>query len=340
MNSGYKCVQLHTGVNSVIIGCMRIIKAVCEVQYDGRGATTRGLGERVIIIKGDSTVLVHTDAGVKPLNYMSKTRSITEETGDDGVTVLTVSSAKETIRIIIHEKQLDMSFPMVEDDSLSIVNGTERQLQEWLSRPSVFPSVFGGDMMFLTRELAVDTGSIDLAGYYQGTRGLVAIEVKRHAMPNDVYQVLRYRESLGREYDELIRAAGSENSTRERPMGEYTVESLNTDIVRNTALGRLNLKARELDEENPAEAKRARVMRGIPVEALNNVECWLVAEHGSDKVRAACESHGVHYLEVGEDWRGQTIPADKASRTASKPSSAQRRSTKRGERSDPTLLTL
>lgn len=284
----------------MIVG-MRFIKADCEVQYDGRGATTRGRGERVILVKDDDTVLVHAATKVKPLNYMTKTRSVSETVEPDGTSVLTVSSSKETIRIVMYEKMIDLSFPMRSDDSVSIVNGTERQLQEWLTHPDVFPTVFGGDMRYLVRELGVDTGSIDIAGYYPGTDGIVAIEVKRRAMPNDVYQVLRYRESLERE----------DRGIREGRMG-----------IPDTVIARFRNDARILMENpgalSPMDRERAGLLDGVQPSALGNIECWLVAETGSQAVADACEAHGVHYVEVGKEWRAQSIDAGEAARPRTK----------------------
>lgn len=303
-----------------MIGGMRFIKADCEVQYDGRGATTRGRGERVILVKDDDTVLVHTATKVKPLNYMTKTRSISETVESDGSNVLTVSSSKETIRIVMYEKMIDLSFPMRDDDSVSIVNGTERQLQEWLTHPDVFPSVFGSGMRYLVRELGVDTGSIDIAGYYPGTDSIVAIEVKRKAMPNDVYQVLRYRESLERE----------DRGIREGRIG-----------IPDTVIARFRNDAGALmenpDTVSPMDREHAELLDGIQPSALGNIECWLVAETGSQAVVDACEAHGVHYVEVGKDWRAQSIDAGEAAKPRTRLSRALGSGT--SARQDNTLFT-
>jgi hypothetical protein len=41
----------------------------CTVEYEGRAASTLGPGERLVMLKPDGTVLVHTDEGQKPVNW-------------------------------------------------------------------------------------------------------------------------------------------------------------------------------------------------------------------------------------------------------------------------------
>jgi RecB family endonuclease NucS len=41
----------------------------CTVEYEGRAASTLGPGDRLVVLKPDGTVLVHTDEGQKPVNW-------------------------------------------------------------------------------------------------------------------------------------------------------------------------------------------------------------------------------------------------------------------------------
>lgn len=177
---------------------MRIIEADCEIEYEGRGATNRGRAVRLIMIKSDGSFLIHRDVGVKPLNYMTKVESMSEESYPD-YDVLTVIGKKDTLEVIIYRRIMDMMLDMPADDSVSIVNGTERQLQEWLSREENWNAVFGHGR-FTEREHRTTVGPVDLIGSDDdGT--LIIVEVKRHAANNDVFQVLRYQDAIERGHE-------------------------------------------------------------------------------------------------------------------------------------------
>ena len=57
---------------------MRIIHCDCEVTYTGRGDTTLPRSERVVILKKDGSVMIHSDEGIKPLNYMTLKQKIVD----------------------------------------------------------------------------------------------------------------------------------------------------------------------------------------------------------------------------------------------------------------------
>ena len=51
---------------------MRIVIATCSVDYDGRLSAHLPLATRVLMVKADGSVLIHSDGGsYKPLNWMS-----------------------------------------------------------------------------------------------------------------------------------------------------------------------------------------------------------------------------------------------------------------------------
>src|SRR3989338_8496658 len=52
-----------------------IVGADCEVAYSGRAETLLPRGERIIMIKGDGTLLIHQPQGNAPINYMKEKSS-------------------------------------------------------------------------------------------------------------------------------------------------------------------------------------------------------------------------------------------------------------------------
>lgn len=267
---------------------MRIIETDCEVNYDGRGSTSHGRAVRVLIIKNDRSFLIHADKGVKPMNYMTNVKEISEDTDPDGTAVLTVTSKKnEIIDVIMYRKMLDMVIDVPEDDSNSMVNGTERQLQEWLTRPDVFKPTFGDNKEFIMRELKVDTGSIDIFGFDCESNRAMIIEVKRKAMKNDVYQIVRYRDSIQK--------------------AALTMDSSISDQI--------DAAARLIPQE---EQSRLDAVGRLSFSTMANPECYLIAESGHGPVAEACSEHDIEFITCGSSWRGHTEDNAKASKTSLK----------------------
>lgn len=175
---------------------MRIIIADCSVVYSGRGDTTLARGIRSIIIKEDGAVSIHSDAGNKPLNYMGKDNVLTIEERED-ITVWSFDTRKESLQVYMHQKLMDSAFTLgVEDEGL-VRDGTENQLQAWLSE---HPEIFGEGCSLVQREFPTGAGPVDLL--IQDKDGnYIAVEVKRVALLAAIDQINRYvialRESEG-----------------------------------------------------------------------------------------------------------------------------------------------
>lgn len=186
---------------------MRMIVADCVVEYSGRGSTTSSRGIRLVMQKADGTVLIHRDKGMMAMNYMGGVkRPVVEETVDaDGNPHMVATCRGERIDVTLYDVLLDMTFDDMDGDGDALERrGTERQMQEWLSRPEVFPAVFGDGCRFLMREWQTGKGPVDLLGM-DAEGNLMLVEVKRHAKMSDVYQVLRYATAMANQRDEMRR---------------------------------------------------------------------------------------------------------------------------------------
>ena len=63
---------------------MRLVIATCSVDYDGRLTAHLPLATRLLLVKADGSVLVHSDGGsYKPLNWMSPPCAMAEVDPDD-----------------------------------------------------------------------------------------------------------------------------------------------------------------------------------------------------------------------------------------------------------------
>ena len=65
---------------------MRIVIATCTVDYSGRLSAHLDPAKRVIMLKGDGSVLIHSEGGsYRPLNWMTAPCTVSMgEPGEDG----------------------------------------------------------------------------------------------------------------------------------------------------------------------------------------------------------------------------------------------------------------
>jgi len=197
---------------------VRLVIARCSVDYVGRLTAHLPEALRLLIVKADGSVLVHSDGGsYKPLNWMSPPCRLTEEEGRWSVT----SKAGETLTITITEVVSDTSVDLGVDPGLT-KDGVEAHLQELLA---VQLNLLGEGWRLVRREYPTPIGPVDLmcrdgtgesvaveikrrgeidGSYFtEGTASRggthVAVEVKRHAGIDAVEQLTRYLELLNRD---------------------------------------------------------------------------------------------------------------------------------------------
>ena len=120
---------------------MRVVIASCSVDYSGRLDAHLPRATRLIMVKADGSVLVHSDGGsYKPLNWMSPPARLSEADPDDedreaGVVARwEVAAAKTDDRLVIRIFEIlsDASADLGVDPGLT-KDGVEAHLQELLA---------------------------------------------------------------------------------------------------------------------------------------------------------------------------------------------------------------
>jgi RecB family endonuclease NucS len=173
--------------------------ARCQIDYAGRLTAHLPMATRVLMIKADGSVLVHSDGGsYKPLNWMSPPCTLREGTTEDGGVEWTVTSKNatsgDTLRILIEEIHHDSSHELGLDPGLQ-KDGVEKHLQELLAD---HPSSLADGLTLVRREFPTAIGPVDLL--CRDADGLaVAIEIKRRGEIDGVEQLTRYLELLNRD---------------------------------------------------------------------------------------------------------------------------------------------
>jgi RecB family endonuclease NucS len=175
---------------------MRLVVARCQVDYAGRLTAHLPMATRVLMIKADGSVLVHSDGGsYKPLNWMSPPCTLREGTAEDGAALWTVTSRSEdTLQILIEEVFSDTSHELGVDPGLQ-KDGVEKHLQELLAE---HPSTLAEGLTLVRREYPTAIGPVDLM--CRDTAGAsVAVEIKRRGEIDGVEQLTRYLDLLNRD---------------------------------------------------------------------------------------------------------------------------------------------
>ena len=170
---------------------VRLVIARCSVDYDGRLTAHLPSALRLLIVKADGSVLVHSDGGsYKPLNWMSPPCRLTERPDKWTVT----NKAGETLTINIEETLSDTSVELGIDPGL-VKDGVEAHLQELLAEQL---HLLGDGWRLIRREYPTPIGPVDIMCRNE-SGGHVAVEMKRHAGIDAVEQLTRYLELLNRD---------------------------------------------------------------------------------------------------------------------------------------------
>ena len=170
---------------------MRLVIARCSVDYGGRLTAHLPEALRLLIVKADGSVLVHSDGGsYKPLNWMSPPCRLSEEPGKWTV----INKAGETLTITIYETLSDTSVELGVDPGL-VKDGVEAHLQELLAEQL---HLLGDGWRLIRREYPTPIGPVDIM--CRNSEGAhVAIEIKRRGEIDGVEQLTRYLDLLNRD---------------------------------------------------------------------------------------------------------------------------------------------
>jgi endonuclease len=168
---------------------MRLIVARCTVDYIGRLEANLPEAVRLIMVKADGCVAIHSDGGAyKPLNWMNAPNTVRES---DGVWEVTNPKGEKLV-ITLHDVLSDTEHDLGVDPGLR-KDGVEAHLQALLAGA---PDVIEPGLVLVRREYPTAIGPVDLL-CRAPDGSAVAIEVKRRGEIDGVEQLARYLERLG-----------------------------------------------------------------------------------------------------------------------------------------------
>ncbi len=160
---------------------------LCEIIYDGRAKANLELGERLIVIKSDNTILIHQPTGSNPINYMKADSSVKLLEADTGLVLKSYNSKqKDYLDIIIH-KVCGFQSKKLEDGKKLVLTGSEKDMSDMIRNE---PWLISEQFQPLSREEHTKYGFIDVFGH-DANGNFVIIECKRYTAGLDAVQQLR-----------------------------------------------------------------------------------------------------------------------------------------------------
>jgi RecB family endonuclease NucS len=165
------------------------------VDYIGRLTAHLPLATRLLLVKADGSVLVHSDGGsYKPLNWMSPPCTLAEAMADGAGTWTVTNKAGEQLVITIESVEHDSAHELGVDPGL-VKDGVEAHLQKLLAEHI---STLGEGYRLVRREYPTPIGPVDIM--CRDASGVaVAVEIKRRGEIDGVEQLTRYLELLNRD---------------------------------------------------------------------------------------------------------------------------------------------
>ena len=181
---------------AIVKKALLTLLARCRVEYEGRGASRLGEGDRLIIIKPDGAVLVHRPTGYSPVNWQpdSKLLEVREDNGELVITSIR-SRPREILTIrLVEVYSITVAYGM-QDKAEFIEYLDEHEIRDFLAR---HPDYIEPGLRIVRIEKPVEPGFIDL--YAIDSKGRhVVIEIKRVTAGREaVLQLKRYVDALAK----------------------------------------------------------------------------------------------------------------------------------------------
>ena len=168
----------------------------CRVAYDGRASSHLGPGDRLVVLKPDGTILVHTDEGRKPVNWQPPGCTHEPAVEDGEFVVRSTRSSPDERLVVRFERVVQVAaFDVTDTEDLSL-SGTEADLRE---RILAEPDLLEPGFTPLATERQTAVGAVDVYGTDEAGRTVVVELKRRRVGPDAVGQLSRYVEALDRD---------------------------------------------------------------------------------------------------------------------------------------------
>lgn len=179
------------------------VNGLCSVNYQGRAASKLDRGERLVIKKQDSALLVHGPENYQPKNWQPEVDTYSVEIDEENNELLLEARRKnpdELVEIRFEEIEAVIVTQLVDKSDLKI-RGHEVDIHESIEED---PDIVEEGLKVVERERETPAGFIDVFAR-DGDENYTVIEVKRNPDYNTVLQLQRYVEEIEKEFSGNIR---------------------------------------------------------------------------------------------------------------------------------------
>ncbi len=175
---------------------------LCEVFYEGRSRSYLELGDRMVFIKEDRSILIHRAKGYKPVNWQPRGSEIQIRKTNEYIELTCIRvNPREKIKIVIHKIYLVVVAKLMDIGKFHM-HFTEEEMKFVIYNN--LSSIIENGMRGITMEKEVRSGKIDIFAKDKDGN-YVVIELKKgKASDRDVLQLNRYVSEL-RETNPTVR---------------------------------------------------------------------------------------------------------------------------------------
>lgn len=170
-----------------------VIVGNCWVDYRGRASSKLEPGERIVVIKGDGSVLVHRPSGYEPVNWQPPGCLFQIHVVDDVLQIRAIrKKPAESVKLFFDRVYLVSALSLVDAGEFSLYASEEDMQKAILLEPSLLEAGFKP----IAYEKKVEPGFIDVYGVDEAGR-FVVVEIKRKTAGREaVLQLSKYVESI------------------------------------------------------------------------------------------------------------------------------------------------
>jgi RecB family endonuclease NucS len=180
-----------------------IVAGACQVKYVGRASSTLELGERILIIKADGSLLVHRPVGYEPVNWQPAGSVFHVQLKDDELEVHGVrQKPRENVRVTFNKVYM-VSALSLDDSGDFLLHASEDDMHRAiLLKPELLEEGFKP----ISWEKKVEPGFVDIYGEDRNGK-LVIVEVKRKTATKEAaLQLAKYIEPIKAKVNREVRA--------------------------------------------------------------------------------------------------------------------------------------
>jgi RecB family endonuclease NucS len=212
-----------------------IVAGNCHVYYSGRAKSTLELGERLLIIKEDGSLLVHRPTGYEPVNWQPAGSLFHVQVNEEELEIHGIrQKPRESVRITFKDIFLVSALSLSDSGDFLLYATEDDMHRAILLKPDLFEEGFKP----ISWEKKVEPGFVDIYGEDKNGK-LVIVEVKRKTASKEAaLQLAKYIEPIKAKVNRELR-------------GVLVAPRLGKDVQR--MLTTLGLEFKALDPKKCAE---------------------------------------------------------------------------------------